>query len=111
MSARYHGTDRVVRLYAVGVASEEYYMLRNVLVGAAALSMIATPALARPVAAGSAAKLSVVKSIPANARVGAPTQGSRKAMGRGLVIGLVAAAAVIIGIILIADGDDRPDSP
>ncbi len=61
-----------------------------------ALSLVAVPTLAS--AAPAASKLSV-----ASARTAAPAAKGQKAVGGGLIIGLLAGAAVIVGIIIAAD--------
>ncbi len=71
---------------------------RNLLAATAALSLVATPALAR---------------TSANVdRVSAPvTQGESKLEGTGMILAILAAAAVIGGIIIAADGgNDTPIS-
>jgi hypothetical protein len=75
------------------------------LLAAAAISMAATPALAAP--ANVAASLSVAQS----ARVGSATSQKNELAGGGIVIAVLAVAAVIAGIVIIADDNDSPDSP
>lgn len=85
-------------------------MLRKLLAGAAALAMTTSPVIAAvPTAQSAAAKLSIAKSVPASARASAPA-GKSKAAG-GFLLPAIAVVAVIIGIVLITDGDDEPDSP
>lgn len=49
---------------------------------------------------------------PAVERLGATSESSENLEGEnGILIALLAAAAVIAGIIIIADGDDEPTSP
>lgn len=79
-------------------------MIRKLLTGAAALSMVATPVMAQP-AANPAAKLSLSKAVPANARA-ANSQAKSKALGGGLIVAIVAAAAVVAGIVIVAEDSD-----
>ncbi|MEL7689153.1 hypothetical protein [Citromicrobium bathyomarinum] len=68
---------------------------RNVLVGAAALSLAAAPAIAQ---------------VQMD-RAAAPVAGESEATGTGIVLGVLALAAIIAGIIIAADGsDDVPTS-
>jgi len=84
-------------------------MMHKILAGAAALSMMATPAVAQTVSANPAAKLSLAKSVPGPART-STVAGKNKALAGGGLIAIVAAAAVVLGIVVIADGDDDSDS-
>ncbi|MFD1786562.1 hypothetical protein ACFSC3_03145 [Sphingomonas floccifaciens] len=80
-------------------------MVRKFVMSAVALSMVATPVMAQT-ASNPAAKLSLAKAVPANARVSA-TAGKNKALaGTGLIIAIVAGAAVVAGIIAIASDSD-----
>lgn len=74
----------------------------------AAASLVAVPTMA---AAQSAAKLSV-RSAPAvsGARVGAETDSESKLAGGSVIIAILAAAAIIAGIVIAVDGDDDPVS-
>jgi len=76
----------------------------KILLAAAAVSMVATPALAAP--ANPAASLSVSKSV----RAGSATNSKNKLAGGGVIIAVLAAAAVIAGIVVIADDNDKADS-
>ena len=68
---------------------------RNVLAGAAALSLAAAPAIAQ---------------VQMD-RAAAPVAGESEATGTGIVLGVLALAAIIAGIIIAADGtDDVPTS-
>ena len=68
---------------------------RNVLAGAAALSLAAAPAIAQ---------------VQID-RAAAPVAGESEATGTGIVLGVLALAAIIAGIIIAADGtDDVPTS-
>jgi len=69
-----------------------------------ALSLVAVPTLAQ--AAPAASKL----SISAPARAGVATKKANKAIGGGIIIAILAAAAVIAGIVIAADGNDTPTS-
>ncbi|HET9511185.1 MAG TPA: hypothetical protein VFO80_08550 [Sphingomonas sp.] len=82
-------------------------MIRNFLVGAAALSMVATPVAAQTtVSANPAAKLSLSKAVPAGARASTAAGKSKALAGTGLIVALVAGAAVIAGIIVVASDSD-----
>jgi hypothetical protein len=67
-----------------------------------ALSLVAVPTIAS--AAPAASKLSV-----ASARTSAPAKGN-KALGGGVIIAVLAAAAVIAGIVIAADSNGSPTS-
>lgn len=77
----------------------------KVLLAAAAVSMTASPVLAA--AANPAAKLSVA---PSSARVGAKS-GKSELLGGGVFVAIIAVVAVIVGVIIVANTDDKPDSP
>jgi hypothetical protein len=68
-----------------------------------ALSLVAVPTLAA--AAPAASKLSI-----ASARTSAPVAKGKKAVGGGLIIALLAGAAVIGGIVIAADSGSTPTS-
>ena len=78
--------------------------LSKYLLAAAAASMSVAPAMADP--ANPAASLSVAKSV----RVGSASAKSNDLVGGGIFIAVLAAAAVIVGIVIVADSDDEPDS-
>ncbi|MBN2972738.1 hypothetical protein JW805_11995 [Roseomonas aeriglobus] len=80
-------------------------MIRKLLIGATALSMVATPVLAQSTV-NPAAKLSLAKAVPADARVSAKAGKSKALAGTGLIIALVAGAAVVAGIIAVASDSD-----
>ena len=67
----------------------------------AAASLATAPAIAQSVNAPVAQRIGATSSTSAQ-----KLQGSN-----GILIGVLAAAAVIAGIIIIADGDDNPSSP
>lgn len=64
--------------------------LRNVALAAAAVSLAAAPAIAQATFE----------------RASAPIEGESELQGSGIILGVLAAAAVIGGIIIAADGDD-----
>ncbi|MEZ0495221.1 hypothetical protein ACAX61_02850 [Sphingomonas sp. IW22] len=72
--------------------------LAKILATAAMVSATAAPAIA----ADSASKLSVAKTV----RASTASEEANKAVGTGAIVGVVAAAAVIGGIIIATDGDD-----
>ena len=68
---------------------------RNILAGAAALTLAAAPAIAEVNLA----------------RAAAPVAGESEATGTGIVLGILALAAIIAGIVIAAQGgDDVPTS-
>lgn len=74
-----------------------------------ALSLVSVPTLAA--AAPAASKLAVTAPIGAvAARVGAPVRRTAKGGGSSIIIAVLAAAAVIAGIVIAADGNDKPKS-
>lgn len=72
-------------------------LLKNTLAASAALAMIGAPVAAQAAAERSAS----------------PVKKSEELAGSGLVVGLIAAALVVVGIIVVADSDDgdEPVSP
>lgn len=80
-------------------------VFKKVMTSAAAMSLAVVPVAAH---AADASKLSVVSS----ARVAKSTKaGDELAGGGGFVVAGLAAIAVIVGIIIVADNDDEPNSP
>ena len=74
-----------------------------------ALSLVAVPTMAS--AAPAASKLSVTAPTGAvSARAGVRSTKGNKAVSGGIIIGLLAAAAVIAGIIIAADNNRSPVS-
>ena len=74
-----------------------------------ALSLVAVPTLAS--AAPAASKLAVTAPTGAvAARAGALSVNGKKAVGGGVIIGLLAGVAVIVGIIIAADSNKSPVS-
>ena len=74
-----------------------------------ALSLVAVPTIAA--AAPAASKLSVTAPTSAVAtRIGAPVRRTSKGGGSSIIIAVLAAAAVIAGIVIAADGNDKPTS-
>lgn len=72
-------------------------VLRKVLTGMAAASMLATPVVAQ------AAQAETV-------RQGANVEDS-EAIAPAILIGALAVAAIVVGVIVISDDDDEPASP
>lgn len=71
----------------------------------AAASMAVAPVVAAP--ANTAASLSVAKA----ARAGTSAKGEQlTGSGGGIIVAIIAVIAVGVGIYLVADEDDRPDS-
>lgn len=81
-------------------------MIRKLLTGAAALSMVATPVMAQSTV-NPAAKLSLAKSVPTDARVSAKAGKSKALAGTGLIVAIVAGIAVVGGIIAVASSDSN----
>lgn len=69
---------------------------RNVLAATAAAMLASAPIAAQAAEA-------------AGARDGTPVEGEE--IGGGFIVPLIAALAVIVAVVLIADGDDEPASP
>jgi hypothetical protein len=69
--------------------------LKTIALGTAAAAMASAPVLASSLSAE---------------RSDAPVANEAELGGDGMIIGILAAAAVIAGIIIIADGDDDPVS-
>lgn len=77
------------------------------LTAAAAVSLVATPALAQAVTSASNLSVSSVERTG-----GAQSDENELAGGSGIIIAILAAAAVIAGIIIAVDGgDDDIDFP
>lgn len=76
--------------------------LNKVLLAAAAVSLTASPVLA---SANPASKLSVAPAARASAKAG------KSHMAGGFFIPLIAIAAVIAGIVVVADTNNSPTSP
>ncbi len=75
--------------------------IKTVLAAAAAVSLVATPALAQAVPAVSVDRVGASQS-----------EDSELAGGSGVIIAILAAAAVIAAIVIAVDGgDDEPVSP
>lgn len=74
--------------------------MKKFMLAAAALTMAASPVMAAPTNA---------KGVPAAAR-SADKAGESELRG-GFIVPLIAVIAIIIGIILITDKDDKPNSP
>lgn len=75
--------------------------MRMIKIAAIALAL-AAPAVAQA-QANPAAKLSV-------ARASAPITKTNKLAGSGILVAILATAAVIAGIVVVADSDDNADS-
>jgi len=78
--------------------------LAKILATAAVVSMTAAPALA----ANPASKLSVAQTE--TVRGSSKSAKANKAVGAGVIVGVLAAAAVVGGIIIAADDGDDSDS-
>lgn len=79
--------------------------LGKYLMAAAAATMAVAPAMAAP--ANPAAGLSVSKSV----RAGSATAKNNELAGGGVFVAIIAAVAVIVGIVVVANENDKPDSP
>lgn len=78
--------------------------LGKYLMAAAVATMAVAPAVAAPV--NPAAGLSVAKS----ARAGSKATGQSDLAGGGFVVAIIAGILVVVGIIIVADEDDSPNS-
>lgn len=76
-------------------------MLAKLMTAAAVTSLVAAPVIANPAASLS---LSQVRSSTS-------AEDSSDASGGAVLIGVLATAAIIGGVVILADGDDSPDSP
>ena len=85
--------------------------INKFLAAAAAASLMAAPAMAAP--SNPAASLSVTKSVRAGAPAGKASRLNGGVFAGGGLIAIIAVAAVIVGIILVADdnGNGNSDSP
>ena len=79
--------------------------LGKYLMAAAAATMAVAPAMAAPV--NPAASLSVAKS----ARAGSHAGNSSDLAGGGAFVAAIAAILVIVGIVIVANEDNKPKSP
>ena len=77
--------------------------MRSILAGAAALSLIATPALAAT--SNPASSLSVAQS-----RAATPSAKKSELAGAGIFAAIIAAGIAAIGVIAIVNDDDDSDS-
>jgi hypothetical protein len=82
--------------------------ISKIMLAAAASCMSVAPAMAAPT--NPAASLSVAQSARAGSVTAKDSQAAAGLAGSGLIIAAVAAVAVIVGIVLITDGDDDSDS-
>ena len=78
--------------------------IKSIVAAACIAALSSTPVLAAP--ANSAASLSVAKSV----RASAPAKKGNKLAAPGAIIGLIGAAAIIAGGVIIAVDDDNSDS-
>ena len=72
-----------------------------------ALSLVAVPTIAAAAPASSKLAISAPTGAVA-ARVGAPVRRTNKATGSSIIIAVLAAAAVIAGIVIAADSSKSP---
>jgi hypothetical protein len=82
---------------------------KSALAAAAALSIVAVPTVAQ---ASAASKLSLraAPAVTAVSRAGA-ARGESDIGGGSVIIAILAAVAVVVGIVIAADGSDSPSSP
>lgn len=80
--------------------------LAKFLTAVAVASLATAPALSAPT--DPAAKLSVAQAK--SARAATPARKSNK-LTSGIIIAVLAVAAITAGVIIATDGDDEPDSP
>jgi hypothetical protein len=74
-----------------------------------AASIVAVPTVAQAASANQVA-VSKTASVPV-ARQGAEAKKKSDLRGGSIIIGLIAAAAIIAGIVIAADGSNNPTSP
>lgn len=86
---------------------------KSVMAAAVAVSMVAVPAVANAASANAASKLSVraAPAVSKNVRAGAARDEASNLGGGSVIIAILAAVAVIAGIVIAADGSDSPSSP
>lgn len=84
--------------------------LSKILLAFAGTSIAAMPIAASAATVNPAAKLSISKSVPAAARVAAK-RGDAKAEGEGVIVLVLAGAAVVAGVVAATSGDSSPSSP
>lgn len=77
--------------------------ISKIFLATAAASLATTPVLAAAV--NPAGKLSVAKVASKSVRTGTAAKRSNRAIS-GITIGVIAAAAIIAGIVIVADGDE-----
>jgi hypothetical protein len=84
---------------------------KSIVAASVALSMVAVPAVAH--AADAAASKLSVRAAPAVSKVARSGAAKRDAnnLGGSVLIAVLAAAAVIAGVVVAADGSDAPTSP
>lgn len=83
----------------------------KVLLTCAAASMVAMPVVATAATANPAAKLSLSKAVPGSARASSKAGKSKQDGGsEGIIILVLAGAAVVAGVVAATSGDSTPDS-
>lgn len=83
--------------------------LSKVLLTFAAASVMATPVVATAATANPAAKLSLSNSVPGSVRA-ASKAGKSKQVETGVIVAVLAAVAVVGGVLAATSGDSTPDS-
>jgi hypothetical protein len=103
------------RDYRLTIKKELIMSLRKSAIAAlAAVSMVAMPtAVYAAQAQSSAASKLSVRAAPAvkSVRAGATTRDQSNLGGGSVIIAILAAVAVIVGIVIAADGSNSPTSP
>jgi hypothetical protein len=86
---------------------------KSVMAAAVAVSMVAVPTIANAASANAASKLSVraAPAVQKNVRAGVSQNEASNIGGGSVIIAILAAVAVIAGIVIAADGKDKPASP
>ena len=88
---------------------------RAISAATAALVLSASPAFAsapvRPSAVAPVTASGVQSGLTAGVRAGARTEAKSDLAGGGFIIAILAVAAIVVGVVIVADGDDEPNSP
>jgi hypothetical protein len=86
---------------------------KSVMAAAVAVSMVAMPTVVQAAQANAASKLSVraAPAVQKNVRAGAAKRDANNLGGGSVIIAILAAVAVVAGIVIAADGSDAPTSP
>lgn len=88
---------------------------RAISAATAALVLSASPAFAgapvRPSAVAPVSASGVQSGLTAGVRAGARSEAKNDLAGGGVIVAILAVAAIVAGIVVVADSDDEPNSP